>query len=134
MKERNLLVFITAVVASILLLMSIFVRFFNWFDVNNYGSYASLSTYFYILPVALLWLGWFIDDIKSVFAASLLMVVNLYFHLENISVLSGDPVLVSSYAPAIKTTYVLTLILIVVTAAIGFVTYYLPKFQKTKHN
>lgn len=130
MENRNILVFMTAVAASILLLISIFIRLFVWYDVNNYGSFASLSTYFYIVPVALFWIGWYLNDIKSVFAASLLMVVNLYFHLENVSVLSGDPVLVSSYAPAIKTTYVLTLILIVAIAALGFVSYYLPKFKK----
>jgi len=130
MENRNNLVFMTAVATSILLLISIFIRLFVWYDVNNYGSFASLSTYFYIVPVALFWIGWYLNDIKSVFAASLLMVVNLYFHLENVSVLSGDPVLVSSYAPAIKTTYVLTLILIVAIAALGFVSYYLPKFKK----
>ncbi len=130
MENRNILVFMTAVAASILLLISIFIRLFVWYDVNNYGNYASLSTYFYIVPVVLFWIGWFLNDIKSVFAASLLMIVNLYFHLEKISVLSGDPVLVSSYAPAIKTTYVLTLILIVAIAALGFVSYYLPKFKK----
>jgi hypothetical protein len=130
MKDRNLLVFIAALVTSILLLISVFIRLFDWFDVNNYGHYAAISTHFYIFPVIFLWLGWFFEDMKSVLVASTLMVVNLYFHLENISVLSGDPVLVSSYAPAIKTTYVLNLVLIVAVICFGFVTYYLPKFKK----
>ncbi|QWB95845.1 hypothetical protein KHQ89_08015 [Mycoplasmatota bacterium] len=130
MKDRNLLVFIAALVTSILLLLSVLIRLFDWFDVNNYGHYAAISTHFYILPVIILWLGWFFDDIKSVLVATTLMAVNLYFHLESISVLSGDPILVSSYAPAIKTTYVLNLVLIVAVICFGFVSYYLPKFKK----
>ena len=119
MKERNLLVFIAALVVSILLLLSLFVRLFDWFDVNSYGQYATVSTHFYILPVIIIWLGWFLEDKKSVLIASALMAVNLYFHLENLGVLSGDPILVTAYAPAIKTTYVLTLILIVAAIGIG---------------
>jgi len=133
MEERNLLVFIAALVASVLLLMSIVIRFFVWFDVNDYGYYAMVSTYYFIIPVAVLWLGWFLNDIKSVVIASVLMSVNLYFHLDHIGILTGTPLLVSSYAPAVKTTYVLGLLLMVATIVIGFVSYYLPKFNKTEN-
>jgi len=132
MKERNLLVFIAALLASILFIISIAVRFFVWYDVNGYGDYASVSVVYFILPLALVWLGWYLDDLKSVVAASLVLTVNLYFHLDNIGILSGTPNIVPSYAPAIKTTYVLNLILMVATIAIGFVAYYLPKFQKSE--
>ncbi len=130
MKERNLLVFIAALIASILFIVSIVVRFFRWYEFN--GDYASISTYYLIIPVILLWLGWFLDDMKSVVAASVLLSVCMYFHVENIGVLSGTPLLVSTYAPAIKTTYVLNLVLVIATVVIGFVSYYLPKFQKSE--
>lgn len=132
MKERNLLVFIAALVASILLVVSIGLKFFDWFDVNDYGLYASIPTTFYIVPVAILWLGWFLDDLKSVVVASVLMTVNLYFHLNHISILNGAPIIVSSYAPAVKTAYVLNLVLMVATIILGFVSYYLPKFKEAE--
>ncbi|MFA6800926.1 MAG: hypothetical protein WCR19_02315 [Acholeplasmataceae bacterium] len=130
MKERNLLVFITALVASILLVISICLKFFIWYDVNDYGLYASIPTTFYLIPVVILWLGWYLDDIKSVVIASAIMTINLYFHLEHVGVLNGNPLLVTSYAPMIKTVYVLNLVLMVATIISGFVSYYLPKFNK----
>ncbi len=130
MKERNLLVFIAALIASILLVISVVVRLFVWYDINNYGSYVSVPMVYYIIPIALLWLGWYLDDVKSVLVASAVMTVNLYFHLSHIGILSGEPLVVSSYAPAIKTSYVLNLVLIVAVIAFGFVSYYIPKFKK----
>ncbi len=132
MKERNLLVFIAALVTSMLLVVSIFVRLFVWFDMNDYGQFASISYYTLIIPTALLWLGWYLNDLKSAAFSSVLLTVCLYFHLENIGVLSGTPILVSTYAPAIKTTYVLNLILVVAGVVLGFVAYYFPKFKKTE--
>lgn len=128
MKERNLLVFVTALIVTILFVISIALRFFIWYDVNDYGTYVSVPTVYFFIPMLVLWLGWYLNDVKSSLVGSIILTVILFFHIENVGILSGTPAIVSSYVAMVKTIYVLNLFLIIISIVSGFVSYYLPKF------
>jgi len=122
MKERNLLYFITAVVASILLVLAIAIRFFGFFKFNayQYGDVILLDYYYYIFPVALLWLAWYFEDETLILIGSSFYVVFFALHVENIGLLSGTPYVISRYAPIVKTIYMVGLLLIVAVIGFGF--------------
>lgn len=123
MKERNLLYFITALVASILLLISIFIRTQAWFSINDYGLLAVPTIHYLLIPVALLWVGWYFENNGFLLAAAILFSVIFGLHLDHAGILNNDPYVVSRYAPTVKTAYVLSLLLTLGSAALAFVTY-----------
>lgn len=123
MKERNLMYFITAFVASILLLVSILARTQSWYDLNNYGSIAVPTIHYLIIPVILFWLAWFFEDKGTLLSAAVILSVVFALHLDHSGILNNDPYVISRYAPAVKTAYVLTLMLSLGSVILAFFTY-----------
>ena len=123
MKERNLLYFITALVASILLLLSILVRTQPWFNINDYGQIAVPTIHYLIIPVILIWVGWYFEDKGFLLASAILFSVIFALHLDNSGLLNNNPYLVSRYAPAIKTAFVLSVVLTFASAGLAYFTY-----------
>lgn len=122
MKERSLLYFITALTVSILLIISLVIRTMPWF--RAYGSFAMPEFYYFLIPTALLWVGWFFERKSYLLAASILLAVLFGLHLENTGILNGDIHVISSQAPIVRTVYVLTLMLIFGGAGLGFYTHF----------
>ena len=121
MKERSLLYFITAVIASVLFLVSIVVRSFDWF--STYG-YAVMPTMFALLiPVVLLWVGWFYQNKGFLLSGSIFVAVLLGFQFDTVGILNGNIFVLGMYAPMVKTSFVLGVILMLATSGIGFYTY-----------
>lgn len=123
MKERNLLYFITALIASILLLISILARTQAWFTINNYGQLAIPTIHYLLIPVALLWVGWYFENDGLLLSAAVILSVIFGFHLDNFGLLNNDPYIVSRYAPMVKTVFVLGLLLNLGTIGLAFFTY-----------
>ncbi|MBE0701252.1 MAG: hypothetical protein IH571_06155 [Acholeplasmataceae bacterium] len=126
MKERSLLYFITALIASILLLMSIVIRTQLWFA--SYGSDAIPSIHKLLIPVALLWVGWYFGNKGFLLAATIIITVLFSFQLDFAGLLN-DSFLPILQAPAIKTTFVLGFILMLANIGFGYFTY----FKLKKH-
>ncbi|BCR36543.1 hypothetical protein [Mariniplasma anaerobium] len=123
MKERNLLYFITALVASILLLISILARTQAWFNINDYGQLAIPTIHYLLIPVALLWVGWYFEVDGLLLSAAVILSIVFGFQLNNWGLLNNDPYIVSRYAPMVKTVYVLGLVLNLGTFVLAFFTY-----------
>ncbi len=123
MKERNLLYFITALVASILLLISILVRTQTWFSMNDYGLLAVPTIHYLLIPVALLWVGWYFENNGFLLASAVMFSVIFGLHIDHVGILNNDPYIISRYAPAVKTAFVLTSILTLTSAILAFFTY-----------
>ena len=123
MKERNLLYFITALVASILLLISILARTQSWFNLNDYGQLAIPTIHYLLIPVALLWVGWYFENDGLLLSAAVILSVIFVYHLDNFGLLNNDPYIVSRYAPMVKTVFVLGLTLNLGTVVLAFFTY-----------
>ncbi len=122
MKERNLSYFVTAVVASILLIMAIVIRFFGFFSYNTYeySGFVLVDYYYFIFPVALLWLAWYFEEETLVLISTSLYVIFFGLHVENIGVLTGTPYVISRFAPIVKTVYLLGFLLMLGTIVTGF--------------
>jgi hypothetical protein len=123
MKERNLLYFITALVASILLLISILARTQAWFNINDYGTLAIPTIHYLLIPVALLWVGWYFENDGLLLSSAVILSIILGFHLDNFGLLNNDPYIVSRYAPMVKTVFVLGILLNLGTVVLAFFTY-----------
>jgi magnesium-transporting ATPase (P-type) len=108
MKERNLMVFISAVTVSVLFIIGIILRTQAWF--TNYASQSYPSYVRLILPLALLWLGWVFENKGFVLAASVLLAVIWLLHLDYSGFVSGDIFVPSNYTAIVKTTFVFGLI------------------------
>lgn len=121
MKERSLLYFITAVVASVLFLVALLIRTQGWFDA--YGMLVMPSLYKLFIPVVLLWVGWYFENKGFLLSSAVLFTVLFGVHLDDWGVLTGDTFIVSQYAPAVKTTFVLTFILLLGSLGLGYYTY-----------
>lgn len=122
MKERNNLYFITAVVASILLVMAIVIRFFDFFSFNAF-EYAPLvlpDYFYYLIPVALLWFAWYVEDEAFELIGTAMFVIFFALHIENIRLLTGTPYIISRYAPIVRTVYMLGFLLMLGTIVSGF--------------
>lgn len=122
MKERNNTYFITAIVASILFVMAIVIRFFAFYSFNAY-EYADLvlpDYYYYIIPLALLWFAWYFEEELFDLLGTIMFAVFFMIHLENIGVLVGTPWIISSYAPMVKTVYMLGFLLFIGIIVAGF--------------
>lgn len=130
MKERNLLYFITALVASILLLISILIRTQSWFNINDYGILAVPTIHYLLIPVALLWVGWYFENQGFLLSAAIILSVIFALHVDNIGLLSNEPYIISRYAPAVKTAFVLSSILTLASAALAFYTYIKEQLKK----
>ncbi len=122
MKERNILYFITAVISSILLVMSIVIRFFAFFKYNGflYAAFTLPDYYYFIFPVVLLWVAWFFEEETFELVGTSLFIIIFSLHLENIGVLTGTPYVTSSFAPTVKTVYMLGFLLLLGTIISGF--------------
>jgi len=121
MKERSILYFITAVTATILFLVSIIVRSFDWY--TTYGQYVMPVMYALFFPVVLLWVGWYFQNKGYLLAASVIVAVLIGQQFESVGVLNGVIFVSGLYAPMVKTTFVLGLILMIATSGIGFYSY-----------
>ena len=121
MKERSILYFITAVTATILFLVSIIVRSFDWY--TTYGQYVMPVMYALFFPVVLLWVGWYFQNKGYLLAASVIVAVLIGQQFESVGVLNGVIFVSGLYAPMVKTTFVLGLILMLATSGIGFYSY-----------
>lgn len=122
MKERNLLYYITAIVASVLFILAIAIRFFGFFKFNAY-QYADIilpDYYYYIFPVILLWLAWYLEDEALLLIGSSFYIIFFGIHVESIGVLTGTPYVISRYAPIVKTIYLVGFILILSVIGFGF--------------
>lgn len=123
MRERNLQYFITALVASILLLISILARTQDWFNINGYGNLAIPTIHYLLIPVALLWVGWYFENDGLLLSAAIILSIIFGFRLDNWGLLNNDPYIVSRYAPMVKTVFVLGLVLNLGTVVLAFFTY-----------
>lgn len=122
MKERSLLYFITALTVSILLIISLIIRTMPWF--RAYGTFAMPPFYYFLIPTALLWVGWFFEKKSFLLAATILLAIQFGLHLDNAGILNGDIHVISSQAPIVRTVYVLSLMMIFGGAALGFYTHF----------
>jgi len=121
MKERSLLYFITAVIATILFLVSIIVRSFEWY--TTYGEYVMPIMYALFVPVVLLWVGWYFQNKGYLLATSVIVAILIGQQFEFVGVLNGGIFISGLYAPMVKTTFVLGLILMFASSGLGFYTY-----------
>lgn len=122
MKERNLMVFITAVTVSILFLIGILIRTQAW-----YINYADLSYPHFIrliLPVALLWIGWFSHNKGFVLSASVLLAVVWFLHMDCAGYVSGIIFVPTNYTAIVKTSFVFAAMTFGGAVLSGFFAYY----------
>lgn len=122
MKERNLLYFITAVIASVLFLVSILVTTLDWF--STYGEFATPTMYALIIPVVLFWVGWYYQNKGFLLSATIIVSVLTGIHFDNLGVLNGQIFVLASFAPAVKTSFVLSLTLMLAIDGFGYLSYY----------
>jgi hypothetical protein len=121
MKERSLLYFLTAVILSTLLLVSIVIKLMAWYP--RYGEIVAPSLWLYIIPLVLVWVGWYFESKGFLLSTSILTVFIFILHANNIGLLSGNPYILSMYAPIVKSVYVVTLVLLASALSLGFYTY-----------
>lgn len=121
MKERSLLYFITAVIASVLFLVSIIVRSFDWF--STYGYAVMPTMYALFIPVVILWVGWYFQNKGFLLSGSIIVAVLLGLQFNTAGILNGTIFVLGMYAPMVKTSFVLGVILMLATSGIGFFTY-----------
>jgi hypothetical protein len=130
MKERSLLVFITAVTVSLLFIASLVVRSFIWRDVTidlslpSYGvmvipAYAKL-----FILVALYWIAWYFEERGFLLAATILMTALFMTHFDYSGLIGGSIFIPSAYAPMVKTSYVFSFLLMAISIVLGFYAYY----------
>jgi hypothetical protein len=129
MKERSLLYFISAVVASTLLILSLFANFYNWFD-NDYVLLAAPALHKMLIPVALLWVAWYFNHDGLSLASLIIFTLLFGFFLDNFGVLykpSSDNfiyVFVNNGA-LVKTMVVLSVMLFTGILGFGYYGYFL---------
>jgi hypothetical protein len=79
--------------------------------------------YALFFPVVLLWVGWYFQNKGYLLAASVIVAVLIGQQFESVGVLNGVIFVSGLYAPMVKTTFVLGLILMIATSGIGFYSY-----------
>lgn len=114
MKERNLLYFVSAVILTVFFLLSLIARTQEWF--RFYGNQAIPPYYQLILPLILIWGGWFFDLKRIVDFVVAIVLVMFTFHLVSVVGVIGSTAMPSGYAPMVKTYALMSLIIM-----IGFV-------------
>lgn len=130
MKERNLLYFLLAVVISTIMIVSIIVRLLNWY--NMYGTIVTPRIHMIIIPLLLIWVGWYFENKGLLLSTSILMTVILFMHMGNSGLLSGTPYVISSLAPIVKTIYVVSFMMVSISIGLGFYTYLNLDLKKTE--
>ncbi len=129
MRERSLLYFISAVVASVLFILSIFANFYDWFN-NDYVLLAAPALHKMIIPLALLWIGWYFDHDGLSLSSLVIFTILFGFFLDNFGVLYSPSsenfiyVFVNN-AALVKTMIVLSIMLFVGLLGFGYYGYYL---------
>ncbi len=131
MKERNLLYFITAVVVTLLFLSAIIIRTLVWF--STYGDFVSPGIYQLLIPLVLLWVGWYFEEFGFLLGASIILSVLIGLQFNSLGILSGDIFVVSRYQPIIRTSFVFSLLLMIPANALGYYTYF-KNSQNSKTN
>lgn len=121
MKERNLLYFITAVTATLFLIIQLIIRLMPWF--NMYGVVTLLPLHHAIIPVIVLWLAWYFEDKGLILASTVVFTVLLGLHMDNAGILNGNPYVISQYAPMVRTVYVLGFLILLGTVGLGYFSY-----------
>jgi len=121
MKERNLLYFLLAVIVSTILIVSIVVRLLNWY--NLYGTIVAPRIHVLLIPLVLIWIGWYFENKGLLLSSSTLLSVVLFMHMGNSGLLSGDPFVITSLTPIVKTIYVLSFMMLTASVGLGFYTY-----------
>ncbi len=131
MKERSLLVFITAVTVSLLFIASLVVRTFVWRNVTidltlpSYGAMVVPAYAKLLILVALYWIAWYFEERGFLLAATILMTVLLMTHFDYSGLIGGSIFIPSAYAPMVKTSYVFSFLLMAASIVLGFYSYYL---------
>ncbi|NCU32905.1 MAG: hypothetical protein EOM23_08250 [Candidatus Moranbacteria bacterium] len=128
MKERSILYFMAAIVITLLTIISFFVTFAVW--APAYADDIIPVFYVLLIPVAILWFGWFIEDRGLLLTGTAIVSVLFILHLEEISILSQNVFLTPQYAPIVRTIYVVTFGLLLATMALGVITSYFMSKQK----
>jgi hypothetical protein len=123
MKARDLLYFVTALITSVLFLVSLLVRTQSWF--NNYGVYTMPVMVKVLIPLIIIWVGWFFESKGLLLSSVILVTVLLMFQLDHYNILTNRaPFVSSSLAPVVKTLYVLGIMLMTSIAGLGLFTYF----------
>ncbi len=122
MKERSLLYFITAVVATVLFVVAIIVRFLDWFPF--YGTLVLPQIHKLIIPLILLWVGWYFENKGFLLASTTITAVIFMLQMDHAGILNGDINVLSSLAPIVRTTYVLGFMLMSAIVVLGYYTWY----------
>jgi len=129
MKERSLLHFMAAMVISILTLISFIVMFATWS--KAYADDIIPAFYILLIPTAILWLGWLIEDRGLLLSGSTILTMLFIQHLSTISILSNDIFITPQYAPIVRTIYVLSFGLLLGSSILGFsASYFINKKKK----
>ena len=124
MKERNLLFFTTATVVSILFLVSLILRFNDW---HSLYPYVIPTLHKMIIPLALIWLGWFFRNSGFVLASLIILVVLFGNHLSHAGVLDDrnlEYFVLTTYKDIVRTAYVMSIFLYTASIGLGFFSYY----------
>jgi hypothetical protein len=131
MKERSLLYFITAVVATVLFIVAFIVRFLDWFPL--YGVLVIPGMHKLFFPLVLLWVGYYFENKGFLLAATTIITVFFGFQMDYAGILSGTPHVLSSLAPIVRTTYVLGFMLMAASVVLGFFTWHVLHAKKHQH-
>jgi hypothetical protein len=121
MKERNLLYFLLAIIVSTMFIVSIIVRLLNWY--HMYGTIVTPRIHVLIIPLLIIWVGWYFENKGLLLSSSILLSVILFMHMGNSGLLSGNPYVISSLTPIVKTIYVVSFMMISASIGLGFYTY-----------
>jgi hypothetical protein len=129
MKERSLLYFISAVVASMLLILSIFANLYNWMEIDLV-SFAAPEFHRLLIPVVLLWLGWYFDHDGLTIASIIIFSVLFGFFLDNFNILfsrlADNWIFVGiSDEALVKTMHILSVMLFTGLLGFGYYGYFL---------
>ncbi|TVP85390.1 MAG: hypothetical protein EA375_04620 [Acholeplasmataceae bacterium] len=128
MKERSLLYFITAVLVSVIFLISLLIRtqlWFNAFASNQADMQAMPQTLKLLLPLMLIWVGWYFNNRHFLLASTILMTVLFMFHLNHGIIVTDTLFIPIDHAPAIRTTYVISFVLILASVGLGYYSHFL---------
>lgn len=129
MKERSILHFMAAMVVSILMIISFIVMFATWS--KAYADDIIPAFYILLIPTIILWFGWFIEDRGFLLSGSTILAILFIMHLNTISILGNDIFITPSYAPIVRTIYVLTFGLLLASSCLGFLASYLINKKKS---
>lgn len=128
MKDRSLLYFITAVLVSVLFLVSLLIRtqlWFNAFASNQADMQAMPTTFKLLLPLVLVWVGWYFNNKNFLLASTILMTVLFMLHLNHAVIVTDTLWIPIDHAPAIRTTYVVSFVLILASVGLGYYAHFM---------